>query len=845
MLHLALALFCAAQATPPTPAPAPPTTTATAPAVPAPEPPAHIVPREWLAISALDATGRRPFDANAVFARHLLAADSTPPVLGATLRGDLGSEQSWRAATPDAQGRVGADAAWAYTHVESPAARVMLLALTGASRVYVNGAGFVGDVYGYGFRGVPVALRAGRNDVYVTGIRGTFALELWTPSESAVVGSWDITRPQLLAGSNEGLHHAGVLVLNATDAPLTVRTGAGGAAAAHDTVFQHGTNPEIVLAPLCVEKLLVEMLTAGPAPKQPGKLSYPLVVNGAERPFELEIVDPGSPRRITFVSPVDASVQECSMLPPVAPAKSIVLTLHGADVDAYAQVKSYSRKQDQLLVAPTNRRPFGFDWQDWGRTNAYEALAAARTALRLGDLPVYLTGHSMGGHGTWHLAANDPDRFVAIAPSAGWVSFDTYGRGVRESELAATWRAADRSSDTLALARNLARLPAYVLHGEADDNVPASEARRITTALGELGAQPVLHVEPGAGHWWDGERGAGADCVDWPEIFALFADSKPVTIGPDIDFTTVDPAVDSTYGWLEVVQALDSARSLRVRSKLELASGDLVLTTDNVRALHFNSLPKGWRVRGLVLDGQRIELKSWDLGRPFWRGPEGWAIAPAEHVFDQQKSPEFSGPFKRVFERGFLLVYGTAGDEREDAVSLERARCDAEVWWYRGNGHARVLSDREFLAHADPEWIFGLELGAFVPNVVLYGNADTNAAWTSVFGDTAPVAARRGALRASGREWTGDDLAALFLVPRRDATGRVIALAGAFADSGVRGARLGYVLAPFTSGVGYPDYTVFSSRVLTAADGGVLAAGFCDAEWRPDGRGFVRPPASK
>ena len=40
---------------------------------------------------------------------------------------------------------------------------------------------------------------------------------------------------------------------------------------------------------------------------------------------------------------------------------------------------------------------------------------------------IYLTGHSMGGHGTWHLAANDPDRWAAIAPSAGWISFDTYG----------------------------------------------------------------------------------------------------------------------------------------------------------------------------------------------------------------------------------------------------------------------------------------------------------------------------------------------------------------------------------------------------------------------------------
>lgn len=834
MFHLAFALAFAAQTNPPAAGSAP------APAS-AEDRPAHIVPQTWLAVAALDANGRRPFNANAVFARHLLAADAAPPVAGATLRGDLGSEQAWRAVDADARGRVDANASWAYANVESPAARVMILALAGASRVYVNGAGFAGDVYGFGFRGVPVALRAGRNDVYVTGIRGAFTCELWAPSSSAVVGDWDVTLPELVAGSNEGLHHAGVLVMNATNEPLTLQVGAGGAAAAHDAVFQHGTSPASRLAPLCVDKLLVEMLTAGPVPKTPGKLVYPLLVNGAEHPLVLATVDPSAPRRVTFVSRVDASAQECSLAPPVEAAQSIVLTLHGADVDAYKQVTAYSRKRDQLLVAPTNRRKFGFDWQDWGRSNAYEALTAARTALRLADLPVYLTGHSMGGHGTWHLAANDPDRFVAIAPSAGWVSFDSYGAGPRDGELAATWRAADKSSDTLSLARNLATLPAYVLHGEADDNVPVSEARAITATLAELGAKPELHVEPGAGHWWDGERGAGADCVDWPEIFALFAASKPQEIGPDLDFTSADPAIDAAYGWLELVQALDSAQRLRVRSHLDVATGTLVLATENVRALRFRSLPKGWRARAIELDGQKIELKRWDASQPFLRGAAGWTIAPESNAFGEQKSAEFSGPFKRVFDRGFLLVYATAGDAGEDDVSLARARCDAETWWYRGNGSTRVVSDQEFLAHADPEWIFGLELGSFVPNVVLYGNADTNAAWKAVFGDAAPVAAKRGELRAAGRTWTGDDLGAVFVAPRRDLKGRVIALAGAFADSGVRGARLGYVLAPFTSGVGYPDYTVFSSRILTAGDGGVLAAGFCDAAWRPDGRAFVRP----
>jgi hypothetical protein len=65
-------------------------------------------------------------------------------------------------------------------------------------------------------------------------------------------------------------------------------------------------------------------------------------------------------------------------------------------------------------------------------------------------------------------------------------------------------------------------------------------------------------------------------------------------------------------------------------------------------------------------------------------------------------------------------------------------------------------------------------------------------------------------------------------------------LVGAFADTGVRGARLGYTLAPFTSGVGYPDYALFNSDVLAKGDGGVLAAGWFDHAWKLDASAYVR-----
>jgi hypothetical protein len=243
------------------------------------------------------------------------------------------------------------------------------------------------------------------------------------------------------------------------------------------------------------------------------------------------------------------------------------------------------------------------------------------------------------------------------------------------------------------------------------------------------------------------------------------------------------------------------------------------------------------------VDGQAVELPFPSQVRFGWRsrknrgspsgpsfervGSEWRAAAPVD---ESQKSPRRSGPFKRAFDRRFVLVHGTAGDDVEDRELYERARYDAAHWWYRANGHARVCSDVEYVR----------DLARTVfDNVILYGNEETNAAWSRVLAEGCPIRVRRGELRCGEQSWKGDSLAALFVWPRVKAGDDVPepdeALVGVIADTGVKGARLGSSLPLFSSGVGLPDYTLFSSDVLTRGDDGVLAAGWFDHRWRLPG----------
>ncbi len=126
-----------------------------------------------------------------------------------------------------------------------------------------------------------------------------------------------------------------------------------------------------------------------------------------------------------------------------------------------------------LLVAPTTEQS---GWATpTGEAAAFAALAEVEQYLRVDTRRRVVMGYSMGGRGTWHMAAKFRPHFGAAIPIASTPV---------EIEL-----------DTLR------DLPLYVMHSEADRRVPIENAAQAVVRLQAMGAPVEFARLPRGDHF--------------------------------------------------------------------------------------------------------------------------------------------------------------------------------------------------------------------------------------------------------------------------------------------------------------------------------------------------------
>ncbi len=138
---------------------------------------------------------------------------------------------------------------------------------------------------------------------------------------------------------------------------------------------------------------------------------------------------------------------------PAAEGWPLLLFLHGLG-ECGSDINRVKKHGPPKLIENGKRFPFvvvspqcprGSRWEAWRLSVLLDEVINKND---IDEERVYITGLSMGGFGTWDLAAYSPERFAAIAPICG-------GGNTLDGKL-------------------LKNLPVWVFHGAEDKIVPAS-----------------------------------------------------------------------------------------------------------------------------------------------------------------------------------------------------------------------------------------------------------------------------------------------------------------------------------------------------------------------------------
>jgi predicted peptidase len=180
----------------------------------------------------------------------------------------------------------------------------------------------------------------------------------------------------------------------------------------------------------------------------------------------------------------------------------IVLFLHGAgetktdktggkmpvEVGIGPAIKKREKDFPFIVVIP---RAEGFGWGA-DTKNAKRALAMldeVEKEYKTDPKRQYLTGLSMGGMGTWSIAAAHPDRWAAIVPICGPGDAKT--------------------------AEKIKDIPTWGFVGDKDNERIVNGMKGMIDALEKAGAKPKYTVYPGVGHnSWDNAYGTD-DLYKW------------------------------------------------------------------------------------------------------------------------------------------------------------------------------------------------------------------------------------------------------------------------------------------------------------------------------------------
>jgi len=546
-------------------------------------------------------------------------------------------------------------------------------------------------------------------------------------------------------------------------------------------------------------------------------------------------VRPGGFVRLAYVDEIDGSVQFCRVYLPLDYSAEkrwpLVLFLHGYNpanppyhgwwsVDARHHPAADSR---EVIYAEPHGRG-NAQYLGLGDRDVLRCVDEAQRRLAVDEQRVYLTGESMGGHGTWAIASRHPHVFAAAAPVYGGWDFrvtsiagppapDAQPRNERE------FFAQERTS-SFSNAESLLNVPLFVLHGDADPAVNVENSRHAAHMLQRWGYRIDYWEMPG---WAHEDLKQREHIVDW------LLKHRRVEAPREVRVRSTALAGAQAH-WLRVDAIEAPMKIIRAHARV-VEPGMVYVDSENVAQFTL-TLPDELRGKGGALEvvWNGVAANAASNGRELRVGAAGEGL---------RKRAGVEGPISDIVNTPFAVVLGTIS---KDAKMREACAMQAEAlrtFWQRWQHQPlRFLRDTEVTAEHERNY-----------SLILIGGADANAV-TRRLAKRLPMKVTSESIAVADRSWRAQDAVLQMIYPNPSAPQRYVLVVAASSATGMRAWSSQLVHPALGFGIVGYDWMITDARrpppgAPVDPTNLNIAAGMFDASWRRDDRWTFEGDASE
>jgi hypothetical protein len=575
----------------------------------------------------------------------------------------------------------------------------------------------------------------------------------------------------------------------------------------------------------------------------------------------------------------------------------VVLHLHGyggrASTSFSSFQTSWANSHGWILVNADGRR----EWSNYdhvGEMDLYEIIANLKArGYNVDDNRLYLTGASMGGHGSYREAFRHPDRWAAVAPGAGWTDyrnfFPQYYEHASNIGRASYFQAPPpfnilapyyvdpareailETASSLWQVENAMWLPLYIMYDTGDTTNPSMNATNVIDKMNEFGYSDHLQVTVGTG--------GHTASYNLTNVYNFFLGKTRVVDPPEVVYTTNSLQYNQAY-WVQLDRFSESNKWARLHAEI-VAPNTIEVETDYLVQftlfLNDNLVDMNSPVE-VTIDSLSTLTVTPAPSVTFYASLDdanqvaGWSTSDALPG-GLVKKEGLSGPIADALLSKFLIVYGTSGTAQETAANLRSAQEMAVEWnnafilnWQSGSrvqsGHesdwwvpyntypyyyftgaprSPTTSQQTIVWPVADTAVTAQDMADY--NLILYGEPDDNAVIAQIAGDL-PFQLSAGRIQVQDRVYTdqpGKPLDYSFIYPNPLNPERYVLVSrkGLFNDwyDAVTGWGKAYAIGTELQSLSFsfPDYIIgWQPTNIAYWPDGWYEAGYFDGFWQID-----------